>query len=213
MAEPPKESVAITTFGPAAELGTLNVQLKAPVEEVTQVEGEVDRASPLKVKVTDVDAGKPLLVAVTMVPIGPAVGIRESAGVVTINKAVATFPYESAADTACEPVVDVGTVKVQFRSPELVELHEVDSFVVSKVMVTVADGAKPLPVRVTWVPTAPLVGLADIEGAVTPKNWLTVFPSASVAVTLCDCAKEGTAKVTWKDPELVDVPVATSVPP
>jgi len=94
-------------------------------------------------------------------------------------------------------------VNVQLNPPALVELHDVLSFVVPKVIDTLADGAKPLPVRVTCVPMGPLVGFADMDGVLTPKVALAVFPYESVAVTVCDPADAGTVKVTWKAPEEV----------
>ena len=64
---------------------------------------------------------------------------------------------------------DLGAVNVQLNPPALVDLHDVLSFVVPKVIDTLADGAKPLPVRVTCVPMGPLVGFADMDGVLTPK--------------------------------------------
>ena len=184
LAVPPKVSVATTTFEPGEELGTPNVQSKAPEIEVTQVEGEVDTAAPLKDIVTVVDAGNPLLVAVTKVPIGPVVGLSDRVGTVTTNNPLAVLPKESVAVNDCAPMEDEGTVNVQLKSPELAELHDAASFVVSNAMDTLAEGAKPLPVRVTEVPTAPLVGVTDIDGGRTVKLWLAVFPCESTAVTI-----------------------------
>ena len=88
----PPTSVAVTVV-PDVPLGTLNVQLNAPVAPVVR-EPLVQLAAVIVLvsrtnDVSAVDTEKPVPTTVTVAPIGPCAGVTVIAGVVTVNVPVA----------------------------------------------------------------------------------------------------------------------------
>jgi hypothetical protein len=162
-------------------VGTVNVHVKVPVEEVvTEVQVWVTIVPPaMEIEPIAVLIEKPVPVTVTEVPIGPEAGDREIAGAVTVNVADAvsrgTVPM-SLPDrtTAYVPAAIEGTVNVHVKVPVEEVVTEVQVWVVGvaplNLIVPIAvDTENPEPVTVTGVPIGPWVRDRVIAGVVTVK--------------------------------------------
>ena len=163
------------TVVPNTPLGTLNVQLNAPVapavrEPLVQLAAVIVLVSKTN-DVSAVDTEKPVPATVTVAPIGPCPGVTVIAGVVTVNVPVAVLPPTSVAVTVV-PDTPAGTANVQLNAPvapvvrePLVQLAIV---LVSKTNdVSAVDTEKPVPATVTVAPTGPCVGVTVIASVVT----------------------------------------------
>ncbi len=161
------------TVVPDTPLGTLNVQLNAPVAPVVR-EPLVQLVIVTESNTSDdsaVDTEKPVPATVTVAPIGPCPGVTVMAGVVTVNVPVAVLLPTSVAVTVV-PDTPAGTANVQLNAPvapvvrePLVQLAIV---LVSKTNdVSAADTEKPVPETVTLAPTGPCVGVTVIASVVT----------------------------------------------
>jgi len=171
----------VTALDPSASVGTVNVHVKVPVEEVvTEVQVWVTIVPPaMEIEPIAVLIEKPVPVTVTEVPIGPEAGDREIAGAVTVNVADAvsrgTVPM-SLPDrtTAYVPAAIEGTVNVHVKVPVEEVVTEVQVWVVGvaplNLIVPIAvDTENPEPVTVTGVPIGPWVRDRVIAGVVTVK--------------------------------------------
>jgi hypothetical protein len=143
---------------------------------------------------------------VTEVATGPLFGDNAIEGVVTVKVAEPEFVAASVAVTALPPVVEAGTVKVAEKVPVPEDVMDT-GFVVNEfplnVNVIAEFGAKFEPVRVTVVPTGPVVGFRVSVGAVTVKVAVAVWAEASVAATvLAPPVEVGTANVHVNLPEV-----------
>lgn len=103
----------------------------------------------------------------------PLDGDREIVGIVTVKVAVPELDAESVAATVCPPDgAPVGMIKVAENKPVPEAVIE-DGFVVTafpaNLTVMGELGVKLEPVIVTEVPDGPLVGLSEIDEAVTVK--------------------------------------------
>ena len=109
------------TVDPEVPLGTLNVQLNAPVASVVSepvVQLEVGITTPSKVNPTRLVTEKPVPDAVTVALMGPWPGVTVIAGVVTVNVVLGRRPEAtSVAWIDCDPALDVGTKNVQTKPP------------------------------------------------------------------------------------------------
>ncbi len=168
------------TVVPDTPLGTLNVQLNAPVAPVVR-EPLVQLVIVTESNTSDdsaVDTEKPVPATVTVAPIGPCPGVTVMAGVVTVNVPVAVLLPTSVAVTVV-PDTPAGTANVQLNAPvapvvrePLVQLAIV---LVSKTNdVSAVDTEKPVPATVTVAPTGPCVGVTVIAGVVTVNVPLAV---------------------------------------
>src|SRR5437588_8203839 len=103
---------------------------------------------------------KLLPATVTLVPTGPVLGLKLTAGVVTVKVAVAGVP--SVALTVLLPAVaPLGTVKEQLKLPLVSEVHELGVVVTvlpANWRVMEGDAVKLVPAAVMVVPTAPSLG-------------------------------------------------------
>lgn len=156
----PPASVAVTVV-PDVPLGTLNVQLNAPVAPVVR-EPEVQLLMVTPSKTSDArifDTEKPVPDIVTVVPTGPEVTESLIAGVVTVNDPDAVCASESLAVTVV-PDVPLGTLNVQLSVPVAVAVIDPD---VQPLIVTPSntsdvsffDAGKPVPDTVTFSPMGP----------------------------------------------------------
>lgn len=166
----PPTSVAFTVV-PVVPLGTLNVQLNAPLA--------LDMSDPLvqavitfesKTSPTPLDTENPVPETVTVAPMGPWPGVTVIAGVVTVNEPVAVLLLTSVAVTVV-PDVPLGTRKVQLNVPvPLVVKEPLVHFLImtpSKSSFTTLEAVKLVPATVTVAPTGPCPGVTVIEGAPT----------------------------------------------
>ena len=168
----PPTSVAVTVV-PDVPLGTLNVQLNAPVAPVVK-EPLLQLAIVTESNSSDdnvVDTEKPVPATVTVAPIGPCPGVTVIAGVVTVNVPVAVCPPTSVAVTVV-PDVPLVTENVQLNDPvpsivrePLVQLVTVTESNTSDD--NVVDTEKPVPATVTVAPIGPCAGVTVIAGVVT----------------------------------------------
>ncbi len=193
------------TVVPDAPLGTLNVQLNAPVvpvvrEPLVQLAAVIVLVSKTN-DVSAVDTEKPVPATVTVAPIGPCPGVTVIAGVVTVNVPVAVLPPTSVAVTVV-PDAPAGTANVQVNAPvvpvvrePLVQLAAVIVLVSKTNDVSAADTEKPVPETVTLAPTGPCVGVTVIAGVVTVNVPVAVLPLTSVAVTVVPDVPLGTLNV------------------
>ena len=133
----------------------------------------------------------PVPLTVTMIPVGPCVGVSEIAGIVTVNDAVALSepPSDPVAVTVYVAAAPL-TVNVQpLNVPAPVALHELaDPIVPPAVIVNViaTPGVNPLPDAVTVTPLGPCVGVSEITGVVIVNGAVALSepPSDPVAVTV-----------------------------
>ena len=120
-------------------------------------------------------------------PTIPLEGERVTWGT-TVNEADAEFEAESVAAIVWDPASDAGTANVQLKLPELDVTFEpavhVRVVVTSHVSETLLVPAKPVPVRVGWLPTMPLVG-ETVRSESTVNVVEAVFDDASDAETVC----------------------------
>jgi hypothetical protein len=166
----PPASVAVTVV-PDVLLGTLNVQVNAPVAPVVRepaVQLVIVTAS--KTSPTALVTEKPVPDTVTVAPSGPWAGLTVIAGVVTINVPVAVWPPVSVAVTVV-PEVPPGALNVQLNVPVAPAVSDpaVQLVIVipSRTSPTVLVTEKPVPDTVTVAPRGPWVGLTMIAGVVT----------------------------------------------
>jgi hypothetical protein len=151
-------------------LGTVKAQLKLPLELDWQEAGVVLMMVLPNVMVMVWLGRKPLPATVTLVPIGPWLGLKVRFGVVTANVAEAELFEVSVAVTV--PVyAALATVREQLKLPLVSAVSVPEEQVVMlrlpnwRVMGWL--GMKLLPVTVTLVPTGPELGLKLIAGVVT----------------------------------------------
>jgi len=109
-------------------------------------------------------------------------------------------------------LAEAGAANVELNDPivdEATVAGEVVTTVPSYLMVIVEEAAKPVPVTVIVVPTAPIVGLSVIE-AITENVVEADSEDASVAVTVCAPKVDaGVLNDAEKRPELSVVTMAT----
>lgn len=201
----PPSSVAFTVV-PDVPLGTLKVQLNAPVEPDAReplVQVEIVSESNTS-EVSAADTEKPVPDTFTVAPTGPVVGLSVIAGVVTMNFPVAVWPPTSVAFTVV-PDVPLGTLNAQLNAPvplvvrePLVQLEIV--FVSNTSDVSAIDTEKPVPDTVTTAPIGPDVGLTVIAGVVTANVPLAVEPPVPVAFTVVPEVPLGTLNVQLNAP-------------
>ncbi len=163
------------TVVPDTPLGTLNVQLNAPVAPVVR-EPLVQLVIVTESNTSDdsaVDTEKPVPATVTVAPIGPCPGVTVMAGVVTVNVPVAVLLPTSVAVTVV-PDTPAGTANVQLNAPvapvvrePLVQLAAVIVLVSKTNDVSAVDTEKPVPATVTVAPIGPCPGVTVIAGVVT----------------------------------------------
>ncbi len=159
--------------------------VNAPALLVLTVVGVVVTVVPSYWRIIEFDEIKPNPVTSTLLPLGPFDGSSVINDPVTVNMAEAEL-VPSEIVTLCEPSLDGGTVKVAVNTPLLSAL--IDEGLVtgwpSNLVTTGCNGIKFIPVTVTVVPTAPLVGLNVIEELFTVNVAVAELPDASVAVTV-----------------------------
>ena len=205
VADPPLTSVAATVV-PDAPLGTFNVHVKAPVAFVVK-EPPAQLVIVTESNTSDAnafDTVKPVPDTVTVAPIGPWVGVLTViVGVVTANAPVAVWPPTSVAVTVVRDA-PLGTSDVQLNAPVVFVVKEplvqLPIVTPSKTNSTVLDTEKPVPNTVTVAPTGPWVGLTVITSGVTMNVPVTVWPPASVAVTVVPDDPLGTVNVQLNAP-------------
>jgi hypothetical protein len=141
-------------------VGTVNVHVKVPVDEVVwAVQVWVAMVPPaMEIEPITVLTENPVPVTVTIVPIGPWVSDRAIAGVVTVNVADAVFELASVAVTVLAPAAEEGTTKVAVKAPKA-DVVTVAGMVVTvaplNFIVIVEEEAKLAPATVTVTPTGP----------------------------------------------------------
>jgi len=177
-------SVAVITGSPNTPAVTLNVQPEnPPVLFVVHVNFEPRLAFAVVVNVIDELTANPVPLAATVVPTGPLVGVSVSLAE-TVNVAVAVFAEPSVAVTVCAPNAPAVTLNVQpENAPLLFVVHaDVRRTLPLESIVNVMDelAANPVPLAVTVVPTAPLVGLS-VNWGVTVYVVVGACPPLSVA--------------------------------
>ena len=198
-------------YAAAAPL-TVNVQpliVPVPVAVHALADPIVPPAEIVNVIVTP--GVKPLPDTVTVAPLGPCVGTSATAGVVTVNVAVALSkaPSDPVAVTVYAAAAPL-TVNVQpLNVPVPVAVHTLAAPIVPPgeiVKVIVTPGVNPLPDTVTVAPLGPCIGTSVMEGAVTRNDVvaLSKLPSDPVAVTVYVAAAPLTVNV---QPLKVPVPV------
>ena len=167
--------------------------VKLPVEVVVMVVGVV--AIPaLSYDIVIPEFGAKLLpVTVTLVPVGPLVGLSDivatgAGGTVTVNDADAELNEASVALTVCVPAPEEdGTVMEPVKLPAELAVTVVGVVVIpepSYDMVTAEFATKLLPEMFTVVPVGPLDGLSDMDGVVTVNGVEAELDDASVALTV-----------------------------
>jgi hypothetical protein len=178
-------SVSVTRWFPATAAGTVNEQVKSPVAFDEALVQNVPEPLGAQVPVIAEVAAKPWPVTVTVVPTGPLEGDSEIVEM-TVNEALALLEEASLAATVWAPMTAGGTVKVQVNAPALevvIEPCVQVTVAVSKVSVMLEDPAKPVPLTVTELPTAPLAAERLIDGT-TLNVAAAEFVEASVPVTV-----------------------------
>lgn len=156
-------SVATTVWLPAVAIGMSKEQEKSPVAVEVAVHSV---AAGVQSTVIPEAPAKPVPLTVSSVPTGPLVG--ESAMVeTTVNSAEAVFEAWSVALIVWLPITAEGTVKVHTKVPfawvviepwvQLIELA-------SNATVVAELPAKPVPLTVSVMPTAPLEAERAILG-------------------------------------------------
>lgn len=111
-------------------------------------------------------------VTVTLVPIGPLVGLRLREEPTTPKVAEAAFGMVSPAYTVCALFAELGTVNVQENAPVPLLITVVGNVVsgkASKFKDITWVGSKFDPVTVTVVPLEPLVGFKVMARVITVK--------------------------------------------
>ncbi len=189
------------TVVPDVPLGTLNVQLNAPVVPVVR-EPLVQLAIVTESSISDsnaVDTEKPVPATVTVASFGPCPGVTVIVGVVTVNVPIAVWPPTSVAVTVV-PDVPPGTTNEQVNAPVVPVVREplVQLVIVIESKTSddsAADTEKPVPETVTLPPTGPCVGVTVIAGVVTVNVPVAVLPLTSVAVTVVPDVPLGTLNV------------------
>jgi len=169
---------------------------------------------PLNVSVLIVVLGvNPVPLTVTVMPVGPCVGVSVITGVVTVNDAVALSlsPSDPAAVTVYgvpDAVPEIVTVQLTVPVPDTVAPHAPIVAPAPIVVVTVAPRVNPVPDTPTDTPLGPCVGVSVITGVVTVNDAvaLSKLPSDPVAVTVYVTADPLTANV-----QLLNVPVPVAV--
>ncbi len=155
-------------------MGTVNVHVKVPVEEVvTEVQVWVTIVPPaMEIEPIVVLTENPEPLTVTTVPIGPWVRDKTITGVVTVKVAEALFALASVAVTVLAPAVEEGTTKVAEKVPAadvVTVAGTVATVAPLNFIVMVEEEAKLAPVTVTVTPTGPWMGVNVIVGVVTVK--------------------------------------------
>ncbi len=165
---------------PAVSAGIGKVQLNVP-EESERFEQAVP---PAQVTVTRAPAANPVPCSVTLVPGGPPDGVAESPvlnDVTTEKEAVAVSAEASVALNVCGPAVAGGMTTEQPKLPEGF-VTAVQTVPPLHPTATAELAAKPVPAKVMFVSTGPLVGLSTSPGTmenVVSATWL----EPSLAVT------------------------------
>ena len=194
--KPPSDPYAHTgyTVEPAAPVTTAE-QLNVPVLLVSpQLVGESVRytgASVIEIVAPPLTVGvNPVPLTVTVVPLGPWLGVSVIAGVVIVNGAVALSKLPSdpvavtvyAVDEAVPVIVTVQlNVPVLLVSPQLVGDNvgppEIDN--VTEIVAVEEVGVNPLPLTVTDVPLGPWLGVRVITGGgINASAMIAQFVSA-----------------------------------
>ncbi len=216
LSAPPSDPVAVTVYAAAAPL-TVNVQpliVPVPVAEHALAAPIVPPAEIVNVIVTP--GVKPLPDTVTVAPLGPCVGTSATAGVVTVNVAVALSkaPSDPVAVTVYAAAAPL-TVNVQpLNVPVPVAVHTLAAPTVPPAEIVnaiVTPGVNPVPDAVTVTPLGPRVGVSVTAGVVIVNVAVALSepPSDPVAVTVYGVAEAVPVIVTVQ----LNVPVAVTVAP
>jgi len=155
----PPTSVAVTVV-PDVPLGTLKVQLNAPVPfVVSEPDVQLVIVFPSNTSPTVLSTENPVPATVTVAPTGPWLGVTVILGVVTVNIPVAVWPPTSVAVTVV-PDVPLGTLNTHANTPKEVVVSEpppvqLEIATPSKLSFTVLETEKPRPATPTRAPTGP----------------------------------------------------------
>jgi hypothetical protein len=190
----PSLPVATTLYGTllAESDGTVNVQEKAPVPDVTWPVHVWTGVAPLKVSVTMSVLGvKPESSNVTVMPVGPCEGTRVIVGVVIVKDAVrlSALPSDPVAVTVygvADDVPETVTVQPNVPVPDTVAPQAPIVAPAPIVVVTVTPGVKPVPDTPTDTPLGPRVSVRVIPSVVILNDaaaW-SKLPSDPAAVTV-----------------------------
>jgi hypothetical protein len=168
------------TVVPDVPLGTLNVQVNAPValvvrDPVVQLLTGMESNSS---EVRAADTVNPVPDTVTVAPTGPWIGLTMIVGVVTVKVPVAVWPPGSVAVTVV-PAVPLGTLNVQLNVPVAPVVSDPTVQLVIALLSKVKDASaveteNPVPETVTVAPMGPWVGLTVIAGVVTVNAPIAV---------------------------------------
>ena len=148
----------------------MNVQeLKLPFRSATQ---DVETVLPSKVTAMVLYGAKPLPLTPAVLRAAPALGLRLMAGVTVYcataefgNVAQAAFTLLPDAVTVWVPADAAGTANAQeLKRPCASVVHNAGTLPPSKVKAMVSFGAKPLPLTVALLPTAPALALRLMAG-------------------------------------------------
>lgn len=196
VSDAPEESVALTTFEPYEEFGTVNVADQVPVDEILALLLPILTAVPLKVTPVLWSIRPPPVYpvpeTVTEVPT-PPLDVETVRLAVTVNVAVADTLEESVAVTPSAPEEALGTVNVADQVPLdatrmllLPMLTAVPANTTPPLWLIVALAVKPVPEMVTVVPTLPLEGesvTTAMVGRADASLDADEFPAALTAWT------------------------------
>ena len=129
-----------------------------------------------------------------------------------MKEPVPVCPPVSVATTLL-PEVLAGTWNVQLNAPvaPVVRLPALQLEIVWESNTSEVSGVEtenPVPATVTLAPWGPCPGVTEIEGVVTVKSVVALWPPASVARTVVPDVPEGTGKlqVNAPEPPVVDEP-------
>jgi hypothetical protein len=176
-------STALTVLPPAEETGTVKLAITLPFPSLTTVTGLVKIGEPSKVIAIMLEARNPDPVTNTLVPADPEPGERMT--LLAIVKVVLTTFEPSIASIMCDTGSPGGAEIMATKAPLLsvnTDEGDVGRRVPSHFTVTMAEGEKPYPVRVIFVPTDPLVG--NLEREDVTVNGLVTELTPSLALTV-----------------------------